>query len=137
MDVLSDVGATPTSPIKNVKNMSDDIRNSLKSGMIVKVHQKIKETNRKGEEKERVQIFEGIIINIKHGNEAGSTITVRKISGGIGVEKIFPVYSPIVENIELVRQMRVKQAKAGFIRTYKKKLREVKKKVPVEKTTKK
>jgi len=107
--------------------MSADIRESVKAGMIVRVHQKIKETNRKGEEKERIQIFEGIIIGVKHGGEPGATITVRKISGGIGVEKIFPIHSPIVDKVELVREMRVKHAKAGFIRNYKKKLKEVKK----------
>jgi len=103
-----------------------DIRDDLKSGMIVRVHQKIKETNTKGEEKERIQIFEGIILAIKHGNEPGSTITVRKVSNGVGVEKIFPVYSPIVERIELVRQMKVRQARPFYIRSHKKKLKEVK-----------
>lgn len=105
--------------------MSEDIRNTVKSGMIVRVHQKIKELNTKGEEKERIQIFEGIILARKHGTEPGATITVRKISGGIGVEKIFPVYSPIVAKIELVRQMKVNQSRPFFIRTYKKKLKEV------------
>ncbi len=60
--------------------MSEDIRLQVKSGMIVKVHQKIKETNAKGVEKERIQIFEGMIIAVKHGLEAGATFTVRKIS---------------------------------------------------------
>ena len=107
--------------------MSEDIRKGLKSGMIVKVHQKIKETNTKGEEKERIQIFEGTILAVKHGSEPGATITVRKISNGIGVEKIFPINSPVVAKIELLREMRVKQAKAGYLRTFKKKLKEVKK----------
>ena len=108
--------------------MSDDKRFELKPGMIVKVHQKIKETNTKGEEKERIQIFEGSIIAIKHGKEKGATITVRKVSNGVGVEKIFPIHSPIVEKIELMREMRVRQAKPYYLRTSKKKLREVKRK---------
>lgn len=107
--------------------MSDDIRNALKPGMIVKVHQKIKELNAKGEEKERIQIFEGMIIATKHGHEPGATITVRKISNGVGVEKIFPIHSPVVAKIELVRQMQVSQAKAYYLRNYKKRLKEVKK----------
>ena len=107
--------------------MSEDIRQGLKSGMIVKVHQKIKETNTKGEEKERIQVFEGTIIAIKHGSEPGATITVRKISNGVGVEKIFPINSPIVAKIELLREMKVRQAKAGYLRSFKKKLREVRK----------
>lgn len=106
--------------------MSEDIRAALKQGMIVKVHQKIRELNTKGEEKERIQIFEGIIIAMKHGGETAATITVRKISEGIGVEKIFPIHSPIVDKIELVRQMKVKQARPYYIRDYKKRLKEVK-----------
>lgn len=104
-----------------------DIRNELTPGMIVKVHQKIKETNTKGEEKERIQIFEGIIIALKHGSEAGATITVRKESKGFGVEKIFPIHSPVVEKIELVRQMKVRQSRPYYIRSTKKRLKEVKK----------
>lgn len=107
--------------------MSEDIRLNLTSGMIVKVHQKIKETNKKGEEKERIQIFEGTVLAVKHGSESGATVTVRKISGGIGVEKIFPIHSPVVEKIELVRQMVVRQARAYYLRDYKKRLKEVKK----------
>ena len=106
--------------------MSEDIRNNLRSGMIVKVHQKIKETNAKGEEKERIQIYEGMIIAVKHGKEAGATVTVRKISDGVGVEKIFPIHSPVVSKIELVREMKVRQAKPNYVRTYKKKLKEIK-----------
>lgn len=95
-----------------------------KPGATVKVHQKIKEKNPKGEEKERVQIFEGIIIARKHGRGAKATITVRKISEGIGVEKIFPLNSPTVVKIELKKTAKVKQAKLGYIKTYKKRLKE-------------
>lgn len=106
--------------------MSEDIRLSLKPGMIVKVHQKVKELNTKGEEKERIQIFEGIILAIKHGSEPGATATVRKVSEGIGVEKIFPIHSPVVEKIELVRAMHVRKSRPYYLREYKKKLKEVK-----------
>lgn len=106
--------------------MSEDIRDNLKPGMIVRVHQKIKELNAKGEEKERVQIFEGMVIAVKHGNEAGATVTVRKISEGIGVEKIYPIHSPLVAKIDLVRQMKVGRSKAYFLRDHKKKLKGVK-----------
>lgn len=96
--------------------------------MIVKVHQKIKEMNTKGEEKERIQVFEGTVLAVKHGSEPGATICVRKISNGVGVEKIFPINSPIVEKIEVIRQMKVTQARPYYLRDHKKKLKEVKKK---------
>ncbi|MDP2693169.1 MAG: 50S ribosomal protein L19 [bacterium] len=113
--------------------MSEDIRLSLKPGMIVRVHQKIKEANTKGEEKERIQIYEGIVLAVKHGKENGATVTVRKDAKGYGVEKIFPIHSPVVEKIELVREMRVRQAKPLYLRTHKRKLKEVKKKEVKEK----
>ncbi len=99
-----------------------------KPGMVVKVHQKIKETNTKGEEKERVQIFEGIIIAAKHGQESGGTITVRKIASGVGVEKIFPIHSPIIDKIEIVKQYEVSRAKLHFLRDpeFKRKMKEKK-----------
>ena len=106
--------------------MLEDIRNGLKTGMVVKVHQKIKELNAKGEEKERIQIYEGMVIGVKHGSGPSATVTVRKISNGVGVEKIFPIHSPVVAKFELVRQMRVRQSKAGYLRNYKKRLKEVK-----------
>ena len=97
----------------------------LKPGMTVRVYQKIKELNSKGEEKEGVQYYEGIIIAKKHGNEAGGTITVRKVSDGIGVEKIFPLKLPTITKIEIKKQAKVKRAKLYFLRNYNKKLKEV------------
>jgi len=98
----------------------------LKPGMTIRVYQKIKELNIKGEEKERTQYFEGMIIAKKHGKETGGTITVRKISDGIEVEKIFPLNLPTIEKIEVKRESRVRRAKLYFLkRGYKKKLREV------------
>ena len=101
---------------------------TLKPGMVVKVHQKIKETNTKGEEKERVQIFEGIIIAAKHGQESGGTITVRKVASGVGVEKIFPIHSPVIDKIEVVKQYEVSRAKLHFLRDpeFKRKMKEKK-----------
>ncbi len=99
----------------------------LKPGMTVRIYQKIKEMNIKGEEKERIQYFEGIIIAKKHGKEAGGTITVRKTSDGIGVEKIFPLNLPTIEKIEIKKTVKVNRAKLFFLkRGYKKKLKEVK-----------
>ncbi|MCF7820641.1 MAG: 50S ribosomal protein L19 [Candidatus Pacebacteria bacterium] len=97
----------------------------LKPGMTVRVYQKIKELNIKGEEKERVQYFEGIIIAKKHNKEIGATITVRKISNGIGVEKIFPLNLPTIDKVEIKKIAKVNRAKLYFLkRGYKKRLKE-------------
>jgi large subunit ribosomal protein L19 len=86
----------------------------IKSGQNVKVHQRIKEGN-----KDRIQIFEGIIIARKHGKGINSTITVRKVSDGIGVERIFPVFSPAIEKIEIIRAGKTRRAKLYYLRTAK------------------
>ena len=81
------------------------------SGDIVKIHLKIKEG-----EKERIQIFEGIIIGIKGKQSCSPTITVRKVSHGVGVEMILPVLSKNVEKIEPIKQAKVRRAKLYYIR---------------------
>jgi len=97
----------------------------LKPGMTVRVHQKIKELNSKGEEKERIQYFEGMIIVRKHNKETGATITVRKVSEGVGVEKIFPLNLPTITKIEIKKVAEVKRAKLYYLRAgYKKRLKE-------------
>jgi large subunit ribosomal protein L19 len=99
----------------------------IKPGMTVRIFQKIKELNIKGEEKERTQYFEGMVIAKKHGKEKGATITVRKVSDGVGVEKIFPLNLPTIEKIEIKKQEKVRRAKLYFLRKgYKKKLKEKK-----------
>lgn len=101
---------------------------NLKSGMTVRVYQKIKELNAKGEEKERIQFFEGLIIAMKHGKEAGGSITVRKVSNGVGVEKIFPLNLPTIDKIEIKKESKVRRAKLYFLkRGYKKRLKEIRK----------
>ena len=101
----------------------------VKPGMIVRVHQKVKELNTKGEEKERVQIFEGLVLAVKGRDAQSRTITVRKVTLGCGVERIFPVRSTAIAKIEVVKQMAVRRSKLYFARTAKKKLVEKKTKV--------
>jgi large subunit ribosomal protein L19 len=84
----------------------------IRSGDQVRVWQKIEED--KG--KFRLQAFEGLVLARKHGSEAGATFTVRKVVGGIGVERIFPLYSPMIDEVELVRRSKVRRAKLYFIR---------------------
>jgi large subunit ribosomal protein L19 len=85
----------------------------FRAGDTVKVHVKVKEG-----EKERIQIFQGVCIARKHGG-IRETVTVRKISNGIGVERIFPLHSPIVDKVELVQRGRVRRAKLYYLRAIK------------------
>jgi large subunit ribosomal protein L19 len=86
----------------------------VKPGCTIKVHQKIKEGD-----KERIQIFEGVVITRKHGKGINSTITVRKVVDGVGVERIFPVHSPAIAKIEVVRAGKVRRSKLYYLRTAK------------------
>ena len=94
----------------------------IKPGDMVRVYQKIKETpleakdSKKESEKERIQVFEGIVLARKHGQGISSTVTVRKIIDGVGVERIFPLHSPSIEKIEIVSRGRVRRAKLYYLR---------------------
>lgn len=93
---------------ESVRNRKDlDIR----AGDTVRVNVKIQE---KG--KTRIQAFEGLVLARKHGAENGGTFTVRKVSNGVGVERIFPLYSPAIDSIEVLRRAKVRQSKLYFLR---------------------
>ena len=98
----------------------------LRPGMTVRIHQKIREVNPKGEEKERVQVFEGMIIARHKRKGTDATVTVRKISNGVGVEKIFPVNLPTIIKWEPIKQAKVRRAKLYHLRNYSKRLKETK-----------
>lgn len=86
-------------------------RPELKPGQTVRVHQKIQEGD-----KERIQIFEGVVIAKRGSRAINKTITVRKMSGGIGVERIFAVHSPIIAKIEVTKTIPVRRAKLHYLR---------------------
>ncbi len=83
----------------------------LRAGDTVRVWQKIQE---KG--KTRLQAFEGLVLARKHGSESGATFTVRRVASGVGVEKIFPLYSPVIDKIEILKRSKVRRAKLYHIR---------------------
>tara|TARA_B100000686_G_C16765326_1_gene961384 strand:- start:698 stop:1126 length:429 start_codon:yes stop_codon:yes gene_type:complete len=91
---------------EQIKSEVPDIR----PGDTLKVHMKIVEG-----EKERIQVFEGVLIRI-HGGGIRRTMTVRKVSFGVGVERIFPIHSPRVEKIEIVKRAKVRQARLYYLR---------------------
>lgn len=95
------------SPIK----IADRAKLDLRAGDTIKVWQKIQE---KG--KTRLQSFEGLVLARKHGAEAGATFTVRRVASGVGVEKIFPLYSPMIDKIEIIKRSKVRRAKLYHIR---------------------
>lgn len=96
----------------------------IRSGDTVRVWQNIvelkqqKQANKKEATVKNVrkQAFEGLVLAVKHGTEAGATFTVRKVASGVGVERIFPLYSPVIDSIEVLRRARTRRAKLYFIR---------------------
>jgi large subunit ribosomal protein L19 len=97
----------------------------VRPGWTVRVNQRIQEGG-----KTRVQAFEGMVIARKHGNEAGGTITVRKVSDGIGVEKVFPIYLPSIETVKVMKKTTVGRAKLYYLRD--KTSKEIRKKIRAE-----
>ncbi len=96
--------------IKNIENEALKEVSEFGVGDTVKVYGKIKEGNR-----ERIQVFEGVVLK-KQGTGARQTFTVRKASNGVGVEKTWPLYSPNVEKVEVVRKGKVRRAKLNYLR---------------------
>ncbi|MFA6324686.1 MAG: 50S ribosomal protein L19 [Candidatus Paceibacterota bacterium] len=122
--------------VTNIKFSPVDIEARKKldfhAGDTIRVWSKISEekTNKKGKSegaKFRLQAFEGIVLARKHGTEAGATFTVRKIASGVGVERIFPLFAPTVDRIEVVKKSKVRRSKLYYIRT--KAVKDVRKKM--------
>lgn len=98
---------------KVISTVDTEARKNLdiRAGDTVRVWQRIKE-----KDKFRLQAFEGMILARKHGTEAGATFTVRKVMDGVGVERIFPLYSPMIDSVEVIRRAKVRRSKLYFIR---------------------
>ncbi|KUJ96572.1 MAG: large subunit ribosomal protein [Desulfonauticus sp.] len=94
----------------------------FKAGDTVKVHVRIIEG-----EKERIQVFEGTVIRVKRGT-TNSTFVVRKVSGGVGVERVFPMHSPFIERIEVISEGKVRQGRIYYLRKLKGKAARIKNK---------
>lgn len=92
-------------------NIEERKKIGIRAGDTVRVHQKIEE---KG--KIRLQVFEGLVLAVKHGNEPGATFTVRRVASGVGVERIFPLYSPAIDKIEIVKRAKTRRSKLYYIR---------------------
>lgn len=103
--------------------MSTKLKTDVRPGDIVQVYQKIPASAKASSDKsagkkeeKRIQIFEGRVLARKHGNEQGATITVRKEVSGIGVERIFPIHSPVIEKIEILKRGKARRAKLYYLR---------------------
>lgn len=90
----------------NIQKLPD-----IKPGDTVRVHQKIKEGD-----KQRIQVFEGIVLAKKHGKGVNATITVRKVTKGVGVERIYPIHSTMIDKIEITKRSKVRRAKLYYLR---------------------
>jgi large subunit ribosomal protein L19 len=105
-------------------NVDGRVKLGLRAGDTVRVVQNIVEIKKgRGTDKKektiknaRKQNFEGLVLSVKHGTEAGATFTVRATLSGVGVEKTFPLYSPVIDSIEIVKRSNVRRAKLYFIR---------------------
>ncbi len=100
----------------------------IRPGWTIRINQRIQEGG-----KTRVQAFEGLVIARKHGNEAGGTITVRKVTDNIGVEKVFPIYLPSIESVKVMKKTTVRRAKLYYLRE--KSSKEIRKKIRADKPT--
>lgn len=124
--IYDKVGAMITAELskKQFTPVEQESRKKLifKAGDTIRVWSKIQE---KG--KTRLQAFEGLVLSRKHGTESGATFTIRKVTSGVGVERIFPLYSPNIDKIEVLRQSKTRRSKLYYIRT--KAVKEVKKRL--------
>ncbi len=110
------MASSKTSAIKNIKFSPVDLearkKLDFRAGDTIRVWSKIKDE--KG--KFRNQAFEGMVLARKHGTESGATFTVRRIASGVGVERIFPIYSPMIDKIEVIKKAKARRSKLYYVR---------------------
>ncbi|MCM2338995.1 MAG: 50S ribosomal protein L19 [Burkholderiales bacterium] len=116
---MTKIDKTKLSPV----NIEDRKKLDFNSGDTVRVWSKV--LDEKG--KTRLQAFEGIVLARKHGTEIGATFTVRRVASGVGVERIFPLYSPVIDKIEITKKSRARKSKLYYVRT--KAVRDVRRKL--------
>ena len=97
---------------------------AIETGMVVRIHEKIQDVNAKGEPRERIQIFEGLVTSTR-GAGVSKSFVIRKDSKGFGVEKIFPVSSPVIAKVEVVKRYKVRKRKLNYIKDFARKLKEL------------
>lgn len=97
--------------IREIQTAQTKDRPTLEPGYVVRIHQKIREG-----EKDRIQIFEGVVIKIGSGTGSDKSVRVRKVVEGVGVEKIYPINSPAINEIEIVRKGKIRRAKLYYMR---------------------
>lgn len=106
-DLLNKVSSTPV-------NVEARKKLEIKAGDTVRVWVRILED--KAKQKYRLQAFEGLVLAVKHGTSAGATFTVRRVASGVGVERVFPLFSPAINEIEFVKRAQVRRAKLYYVR---------------------
>lgn len=102
--------ATPVIKFSSV-NIEARKKLDIRPGDTVRVYSKIEE---KG--KTRLQAFEGMVLGVKHGKQSGATFTVYKVTSGVGVEKIYPLYSPVIDKVEIIRRSKVRRSKLYYVK---------------------
>ncbi len=120
------IAASVTVPTNIPEALKDRADMEFGSGDTIKVTTKIKEANGKT----RLQAFEGLCLARKHGNEVGGTFTIRKVASGVGVERIFPLYSSNIDKIEVVRHAKTRKSKLYYVRD--KAMRDVRRKLKAD-----
>lgn len=103
------------SNIKGEEVNKAELHRNIKPGMVVRVYETVADVTADGKERKRVQVFEGMVTALG-GHGMGRTMTVRKVSSGFGVEKIYPLATPMIEKVEVVKTYKVRRAKLSFLK---------------------